>query len=189
MALPDLKHLTEAKIAASRIFKTIDRSPLIDGEDSKGLILNNLQPHIEFDHITFAYPSRPDSFVLKDFNLKLDPGKTLALVGPSGSGKSTVISLLQRFYDPIDGVLKVDGVDIKALQLKWIRSKMGLVSQDHALFGTSIKENILFGKLDASMEEIMVAAMAANAHNFITQLPEGYETKVCYYGVLSFFLE
>ncbi|KAE8653400.1 putative ABC transporter B family member 8 [Cucumis sativus] len=184
VALPDLKHLTEAKIAASRIFKTIDRSPLIDGEDSKGLILNNLQPHIEFDHITFAYPSRPDSFVLKDFNLKLDPGKTLALVGPSGSGKSTVISLLQRFYDPIDGVLKVDGVDIKALQLKWIRSKMGLVSQDHALFGTSIKENILFGKLDASMEEIMVAAMAANAHNFITQLPEGYETKVGERGAL-----
>lgn len=188
MALPDLKHLTEAKIAASRIFKTIDRTPLIDGEDSKGIILNNLQPQIEFDHITFAYPSRADSFVLKDFNLKLDPGKTLALVGPSGSGKSTVISLLQRFYDPIDGVLKIDGVDIKALQLKWIRSKMGLVSQDHALFGTSIKENILFGKLDASMEEIMAAAMAANAHNFITQLPEGYETKVCY-GVpfLTFF--
>lgn len=178
VALPDLKHLTEASIAASRIFHTIDRTPLIDGEDSKGLVLNNLQPQIEFHHITFAYPSRPDSFVLKDFNLKLDPGKTLALVGPSGSGKSTVIALLQRFYDPIDGLLKIDGVDIKALQLKWIRSKMGLVSQDHALFGTSIKENILFGKLDASMDEIMAAAMAANAHNFITQLPEGYETKV-----------
>ncbi|XP_038878643.1 putative ABC transporter B family member 8 [Benincasa hispida] len=184
VALPDLKHLTEASVAASRIFHIIDRTPLIDGEDSKGLVLDNLQPQIEFDHITFAYPSRPDSFVLKDFNLKLDPGKTLALVGPSGSGKSTVIALLQRFYDPVDGVLKIDGVDIKALQLKWIRSKMGLVSQDHALFGTSIKENILFGKLDASMEEVMAAAMAANAHSFITQLPEGYETKVGERGAL-----
>lgn len=178
MALPDLKHLTEASVAASRIFERIDRIPLIDGEDTKGLVLQNLQGQIEFDRITFAYPSRPDSFVLKDFNLKVDAGKTVALVGASGSGKSTAIALLQRFYDADDGVLKIDGVDIKTLQLKWIRGKMGLVSQEHALFGTSIKENILFGKLDASMDEIMAAAMAANAHNFITQLPEGYETKV-----------
>ncbi|XP_023531116.1 putative ABC transporter B family member 8 [Cucurbita pepo subsp. pepo] len=178
VALPDLKHLTEASVAASRIFERIDRIPLIDGEDTKGLVLQNLQGQIEFDRITFAYPSRPDSFVLKDFNLKVDAGKTVALVGASGSGKSTAIALLQRFYDADDGVLKIDGVDIKTLQLKWIRGKMGLVSQEHALFGTSIKENILFGKLDASMDEIMAAAMAANAHNFITQLPEGYETKV-----------
>ncbi|XP_023006672.1 putative ABC transporter B family member 8 isoform X2 [Cucurbita maxima] len=178
VALPDLKHLTEASVAASRIFERIDRIPLIDGEDTKGLVLQSLQGQIEFDRITFAYPSRPDSFVLKDFNLKVDAGKTVALVGASGSGKSTAIALLQRFYDADDGVLKIDGVDIKTLQLKWIRGKMGLVSQEHALFGTSIKENILFGKLDASMDEIMGAAMAANAHNFITQLPEGYETKV-----------
>lgn len=177
--MPDLKHLTEASVAATRIFDRIDRTPLIDGEDTKGLVLNNLHGQIEFDRITFAYPSRPDSIVLKNFNLKVDAGKTVALVGASGSGKSTVIALLQRFYDADDGVLKIDGVDIKALQLKWIRGKMGLVSQEHALFGTSIKENILFGKLDASMDEIMGAAMAANAHNFITQLPEGYETKVC----------
>lgn len=188
MALPDLKHLTEASVAASRIFDRIDRSPLIDGEEAKGLVLDNLQGQIEFHRVTFSYPSRPDSFVLKDFSLKIDAGKTLALVGASGSGKSTAVALLQRFYDADDGVLKIDGVDIRALRLKWIRAKMGLVSQDHALFGTSIKENILFGKLDASMDHIVAASMAANAHNFITHLPQGYETKVRNFAnFLNFF--
>ena len=102
----------------------------------------------------------------------------MALVGASGSGKSTAIALLQRFYDIDGGVLRVDGVDIKTLQLKWLRGKMGLVSQEHALFGTSIKDNIMFGKLDATMDEVVTAATTANAHNFIRQLPEGYETKV-----------
>lgn len=102
----------------------------------------------------------------------------MALVGASGSGKSTAIALVQRFYDADDGVVKIDGVDIRSLQLEWMRGKMGLVSQEHALFGTSIKENIMFGKLDATMDEVIAAAMAANAHNFIRQLPEGYEAKV-----------
>ncbi|KAM7275818.1 hypothetical protein ACFE04_017684 [Oxalis oulophora] len=188
MALPDLKHFTDASVAATRIFNRIDRVPEIDGEDTIGIVLENIRGTIDFEHVKFIYPSRPDSVVLKDFNLKIEAGKTVGLVGASGSGKSTAIALLQRFYDANDGFVKIDGVDIRTFQLKWIRKKMGLVSQEHALFGTSIKENILFGKPDATMDEIVAAAMAANAHNFIRQLPEGYETKVvqcCLTGLYS----
>lgn len=184
MALPNLKYFTEASIAATRIFNTIDRIPEIDGEDTKGLILEKIQGDLEFEHVKFTYPSRPDSIILKDFNLKVEVGKTVALVGASGSGKSTAVALAQRFYDADDGVVTIDGIDIRKLNLKWVRGKMGLVSQEHALFGTSIKENIMFGKLDATMNEVMAAAMAANAHNFIRQLPEGYETKIGERGAL-----
>lgn len=186
-ALPEVKYFTEASVAASRIFSRIDRIPEIDGEDAKGLVLDEIRGEIEFEHVKFSYPSRPDSVVLKDFNLKVEAGKTVALVGASGSGKSTAIALLQRFYDADDGVVKIDSVDIRSLQLKWIRGEMGLVSQEHALFGTSIKENIMFGKLDATMDEIIASATAANAHNFIRQLPEGYETKVRVF-FFSFYL-
>lgn len=184
MALPDVKYFTEASVAATRIFGRIDRIPEIDGEDDKGLVLDKILGELEFEHVNFTYPSRPDSIVLKDFNLKVQAGKTVALVGASGSGKSTAIALLQRFYDADHGVIRIDGVDIRTLQLKWIRGKMGLVSQEHALFGTSIKENIIFGKPNATMDEVVAAAMAANAHNFIRQLPEGYETKVGERGAL-----
>lgn len=188
IALPDVKYFTEASVAASRIFSRIDRVPEIDSEDIKGLVLDKIQGEIELEHVRFTYPSRPDSIVLKDFNLKVEAGKTVALVGASGSGKSTAIALVQRFYDANGGIVKIDGVDIRTLNLKWIRGKMGLVSQEHALFGTSIKENIMFGKLDATVDEITAAAMAANAHNFIRQLPEGYETKVIYQSCKSFWL-
>ncbi|KAG8636189.1 hypothetical protein MANES_16G108200v8 [Manihot esculenta] len=184
MALPDLRYFTEASVAATRIFHRIDRVPEIDGEDTEGVVLDKIQGEIEFQHVRFTYPSRPDSTVLEDFSLKVEAGKTVALVGASGSGKSTAIALVQRFYDVDDGFVKIEGVDIRTLNLKWIRRKMGLVSQEHALFGTSIKENIMFGKLDATMDEVTAAAMAANAHNFIRQLPEGYETKVGERGAL-----
>lgn len=184
MALPDLKYFTEATVAATRLFHRTDQTPQIDSEDKTGIVLDKIRGEIEFDHVKFTYPSRPDSLVLKDFSLKIEAGKTVALVGASGSGKSTAIALLQRFYDANDGVVKIDGHNIRSLQLKWMRGQMGLVSQEHALFGTSIKENIMFGKLDATMEEVTTAAMAANAHNFIRQLPEGYETKVGERGAL-----
>lgn len=180
-----MKHFTDASVAASRIFKRIDRTPLIDGEAEKGLVLDTIQGEIQFERVKFIYPSRPDTIILRDFDLKVEAGKTVALVGASGSGKSTAIALLQRFYDANDGVVKIDGIDIRRLKLKWLRGQMGLVSQDHALFGTSIKENIMFGKLDATMDEVISAAQAANAHNFIRQLPEGYETKVSYFLMFS----
>ncbi|KAK6794223.1 hypothetical protein RDI58_007676 [Solanum bulbocastanum] len=184
MALPEVKYFTEASVAASRIFDRIDRVPEIDGEDTRGLVLEDIRGEIEFRNVKFTYPSRPDTVVLKDFNLKIEAGKTVALVGSSGSGKSTAIALIQRFYDANAGAICIDSVEIKSLQLKWLRGKMGLVSQENALFGTSIRENIMFGKVDATMDEVVAAAMTANAHNFITQLPEGYETKIGERGAL-----
>ncbi|KAG9449099.1 hypothetical protein H6P81_009064 [Aristolochia fimbriata] len=178
MALPEIKYFTEASVAATGILEKISRTPLIDAEDMSGTILEKVRGELEFENIKFTYPSRPDTVVLSDFNLVVPAGLTVALVGSSGCGKSTAISLVQRFYDADEGAVKIDGVDVKKLQLKWIRGKMGLVSQDHALFGTSIRENITFGKPEATMEEVIAAAMAANAHNFIRQLPDGYETKV-----------
>ncbi|KAI3908868.1 hypothetical protein MKW98_029418 [Papaver atlanticum] len=183
VAFPEIKYITKASIAAARIFERIDRVPKIE-ENPQCLALDELHGELEFEHVNFAYPSRPDTFVLRDFNLKVEAGQTIALVGASGCGKSTVIALLQRFYDSDSGVIRIDGVDIKTLQLNWMRAKMGLVNQEHALFGTSIKENMLFGKPDATMDEIVAASVAANAHKFIRQLPEGYDTKVGEHGDL-----
>ncbi|CAM8936252.1 unnamed protein product [Rhodiola kirilowii] len=177
-ALPEMKHFTEGAVAARRIFQRIDRVPRINAEETQGRILDVIVGEVHFDRIKFTYPSRPDSIVLNNFSLKIEAGQTVALVGASGCGKSTAISLVQRFYDADEGVVKIDGLDIKTLKLKWLRGKMGLVSQEHALFGTSIRENIKFGKLNATNDEIIAAAMAANAHNFIMQLPQGYDTNV-----------
>ncbi|KAL2240470.1 ABC transporter B family member 15-like [Sesamum indicum] len=181
--LSNVKYFSEASAAAERIKEVINRVPKIDSDSVEGQILQNVSGEVEFKHIEFAYPSRPESIIFEDFNLKVPAGKTVALVGGSGSGKSTVIALLQRFYDPLGGEILLDGVAIDKLQLKWLRSQMGLVSQEPALFATSIKENILFGKEDASMEEVIEAAKASNAHNFITQLPQGYDTQVGERGV------
>jgi ATP-binding cassette subfamily B (MDR/TAP) protein 1 len=105
-------------------------------------------------------------------------GKTVALVGSSGSGKSTVIALLERFYDPLAGEVLIDSVNIKEFQLKWLRRQIGLVSQEPALFATTIKENILYGKDGATTDEVVDAAKSANAYNFIMQLPQGFDTQV-----------
>ncbi|EOA26173.1 hypothetical protein CARUB_v10019611mg [Capsella rubella] len=185
-ALTEIRYFSEASVAAARICSRIDRISEIDGEDTtKGFIpKDKMKGRVEFECVTFIYPSRPKSVVLKNFTLTADVGETVALMGTSGSGKSTVISLLQRFYDPCEGFVRIDGFDIKMLQLKWMREHIGVVSQDHALFGTSIRENIMFGKDNASMDEIILAAKAANAHGFITQLPNGYDTHVGDRGAL-----
>ncbi|TQD86887.1 hypothetical protein C1H46_027504 [Malus baccata] len=176
--LSNLKYFSEACSAAERIMEVIRRVPKIDSDNMEGECLEDVSGEVEFKHLEFAYPSRPESIIFKDFNLTIPAGKTVALVGGSGSGKSTVISLLQRFYDPLGGEVLLDGVAINKLQLKWLRSQMGLVSQEPALFATSIKENILFGKEDAEIEEVIEAGKAANAHNFISQLPQGYDTQL-----------
>ncbi|KAL9151621.1 hypothetical protein ABFS82_11G063400 [Erythranthe guttata] len=181
-ALPNLSFIVDASSAATRIFETIDRIPEIDSEDKKGKVLSYVHGEIEFKDVYFSYPSRMDTQVLKGFNLKVKPGKTVGLVGGSGSGKSTIVSLLERFYDPLKGDILLDGYRINRLKLKWLRSKMGLVNQEPILFATSIRDNISFGKEDGSMEEIVNAAKAANAHDFIVQLPGGYETQVGQFG-------
>lgn len=179
-ALPNLQPITEASAAAKGIFELIDHIPQIDSESDKGKVLENVRGQIEFREVHFTYPSRKDSVILQGFNMLVKPGMTVGLVGASGSGKSTIISLLERFYDPVKGDILLDGHRIKKLQLKWLRSQMGLVNQQPILFATSIKENILFGKEDASMEQVISAAKAANAHDFIDKLPEGYDTQVSY---------
>lgn len=182
-SLSNLKYFSEASAAGERIMEIIKRVPKIDTDNMNGEILNNVSGEVEFKHVEFAYPSRPETTIFKDFSLKVPAGRTVALVGGSGSGKSTVIALLQRFYDPVGGEILLDGVAIDKLQLKWLRSQMGLVSQEPALFATTIKENIIFGKEDASTEEVIEAAKASNAHNFICQLPRGYDTQVGERGV------
>ncbi|EFN58606.1 hypothetical protein CHLNCDRAFT_34209 [Chlorella variabilis] len=126
---------------------------------------------------------RPHVKVFREFNLTVPAGKTVALVGESGSGKSTVIGIIERFYDPQAGEVLIDGVDIKKLQLRWLRSQIGLVSQEPTLFATTISENIRLGKPGCTMEEIVEAAKSANAHNFISGLPRGYDTQVGEKGV------
>uniref|UniRef100_F6GVP6 Multidrug resistance protein n=1 Tax=Vitis vinifera TaxID=29760 RepID=F6GVP6_VITVI len=182
-ALPNLSFILEATAAATRIFEITDRIPEIDSENEKGKILAYVRGEIEFKEVEFSYPSRPTTKILQGFNLKVKAGKTVGLVGGSGSGKSTIISLLERFYDPVKGNILLDGHKIKRLQLKWLRSQIGLVNQEPVLFATSIKENILFGKEGAPLELVVRAAKAANAHGFISKLPQGYETQVGQFGI------
>ena len=174
-ALPNLSSIADARMAARAVFHVIDRRPAIDDE-APGDELPKLQGGIDFAGVQFAYPARPDVPVFEDFSLSIPAGATVALVGESGSGKSTVISLIERFYDPLAGRVTLDGVDVRKLQLSWLRGQIGLVSQEPVLFAASIRDNILYGKPDASEAEVVAAAKSANAHNFIAALPDGYDT-------------
>ncbi|XP_062217408.1 putative multidrug resistance protein [Phragmites australis] len=182
-ALSNVKYFSEATAAAERILEMIQRVPKIDSESDAGDELTSVAGAVEFKNVEFCYPSRKESPVFACFSLRVPAGRTVALVGGSGSGKSTVIALLERFYDPSAGEVVLDGVDIRRLRLKWLRAQMGLVGQEPAMFATSVRENILFGKENATAEEVIAAAKAANAHNFISQLPQGYDTQVGERGV------
>uniref|UniRef100_A0A8C3PXH7 ATP-binding cassette sub-family B member 5 n=1 Tax=Chrysolophus pictus TaxID=9089 RepID=A0A8C3PXH7_CHRPC len=170
----------KAKISAQRIFHLLDRKPQIDSYSEEGEKLSNFEGNIEFRNINFVYPTRPEVQVLQGLNVKVNKGQTLALVGSSGCGKSTSIQLLERFYDPVEGQVLADGFDTKSLHLQWLRSRLGLVSQEPILFDCSIAENIQYGDNDrlVSQEEIEEAAKAANIHAFIDKLPEKYNTRV-----------
>src|SRR6056297_1219847 len=139
---------------------------------------------IEFDGVRFAYPAPPETPALDDFNLSIKPVETVALVGPSGAGKTSVIQLIQRFYDPDEGRITLDGVALSDMARHAFRDNLALVPQDPVIFAASARENIRFGRLDASDAEIEAAARAANAHEFIAQLPEGYDTYVGERGVM-----
>ena len=139
---------------------------------------------IEFDAVRFAYPARPETPALDDFKLSIKPGETVALVGPSGAGKTSVIQLIQRFYDPDEGRITLDGVALSDMARHEFRANLALVPQDPVIFAASARENIRFGRLDASDAEIEAAARAANAHDFIARLPEGYDTYVGERGVM-----
>jgi len=150
---------------------------------SPAVVPSRFHGEVAFDRVTFAYPSRPAVNVLKDLSFSVRAGKVIALVGPSGSGKSTIVSLLLRFYDPQQGCILFDGRAATDYGLHELRGQMALVPQEVLLFGGSIAENIVYGKPGASQSEIEAAARRANAHNFITQFPEGYGTLVGDRGV------
>ena len=127
----------------------------------------------------FSYPTRPGVKVCDGYSLSISAGATVALCGPSGAGKSTIIALLERFYDPSEGSITLDGVDIRSLNLRWLRQQLGLVGQEPVLFVGTVAQNIAYGKEGATREEVVAAARRANAHDFITQsLGEGYDTQV-----------
>uniref|UniRef100_A0A7S2L570 Bile salt export pump n=1 Tax=Leptocylindrus danicus TaxID=163516 RepID=A0A7S2L570_9STRA len=135
-------------------------------------------PLLAFRDVSFAYPTRPENIILNEFNLSIRQGETLAIVGPSGGGKSTVLSLIERFYDPLSGSVELDGVDLKELNVKWLRFQMGFVQQEPVLFNTTIGGNISFSKPGTSIDDIQAAAKQANAHDFIVEFPDGYNTYV-----------
>ncbi|KAJ8632464.1 hypothetical protein MRB53_025800 [Persea americana] len=174
----------KAKTSTASIFGILDRKSRIDQNDDSGITLENVKGNIEFLHVSFKYPTRPDVEIFQDLCLFVQSGKTIALVGESGCGKSTAISLLQRFYDPDSGQIILDGVEIQKLQLRWLRQQMGLVSQEPVLFNDTIRANISYGKEGGATEaEILAAAEFANAHKFISSLQQGYDTLVGERGV------
>ncbi|XP_040385959.1 ABC transporter B family member 11-like isoform X1 [Oryza brachyantha] len=178
---------TKANESAVSIFEILDRKSKIDSSSEEGVVVASVRGDIEFQNVCFSYPLRPNIQIFKDLSLSIPSGKTVALVGESGSGKSTVIALLERFYDPDSGKILFDGVDLKTLRVGWLRLQMGLVAQEPVLFNDTIRANIAYGKQgegsEAAEEEIRAAAETANAHQFISALPDGYDTVVGERGV------
>lgn len=177
---PNFTDVATARGAAYKVFQIIDRVPPIDSSSTDGIVLddNSFKGDVAFENIEFVYPSRPDIKILNGLSLTVKSGQTVALVGESGCGKSTVVKLLQRFYDPSNGLVTVDGYDIRSLNLRWLRQHIGIVSQEPVLFDTTIAENIRYGKDGVTQDQIESACKMANAHDFIAKLPQGYNTLV-----------
>ncbi|XP_077576405.1 ATP-dependent translocase ABCB1-like isoform X2 [Stigmatopora nigra] len=175
---PNIQSFSSARGAAHKVYGIIDNNPSIDSYSEGGFKPDSITGNIEFKNIHFNYPSRPDVKVLKNMSLSVKSGQTIALVGSSGCGKSTTVQLLQRFYDPQEGSISVDGHDIRSLNVCYLRKMIGVVSQEPVLFATTIAENIQYGRLDVTQEEIVQAAKEANAYDFIMNLPEKFETLV-----------
>ena len=180
VSLTALMDINNAFSAAEKIFEVLDRKPKIDCNPATGLKLNEVSGETEISDGVFAYPTRPNTNVLKKLSLSIRRGEKVALVGQSGCGKSTVIQMIQRFYDLDDGSLSLDNNDIRNLNLPFVRSKLGIVSQEPVLFNKTIAENIQYGdnSRTVSMEEVIESARKANIHNFVTGLTDGYETSV-----------
>ncbi|EPB81738.1 hypothetical protein HMPREF1544_11524 [Mucor circinelloides 1006PhL] len=180
---PNLSAVSSACGAAYKIYSTVDRVPSIDVDTQDGLAPEKFVGEIEFRDVKFSYPTRPDITILKKLNLKIKPGMTVAFVGPSGSGKSTSVQLLQRFYDPLEGSVIVDGKDLKEYNVAWLRSQIGVVSQEPVLFNMTIKQNLLMGVTqEITNDDIVAACKKSNCHSFISELPDGYETLVGEHG-------
>lgn len=164
-----------ALAAAQRVFEVIDTQPDVqDAEDA--VILQNSQGHLVFEGVDFSY--NPGEPALRQVFFEANPGQMIAIVGPSGAGKTTIAALIPRFYDPQQGTIYLDGVDIRTVTQKSLREQMAIVPQETVLFNRSVYENIRYGRLEATQEEVVAAAKAANAHDFITAMPQGYETPI-----------
>ena len=169
-----------AGASASRVFEIMDTpSEIIEHEDA--LVFDQIRGEIDFEHVSFSYQG--SKTVLEDINFRVSPGQTIALIGPTGSGKSTVINLLPRFYDPVEGRILIDGIDVRDVTLRSLRDQIGMVLQNPFLFSATVGENIGYGRRDATFEDVVAAAKAANAHDFIVGFPEGYDTIVGERGV------
>jgi ABC transporter fused permease/ATP-binding protein len=181
-ALADLwADFMRASGASARVFELLDRKPAIPA--SGGERLAHTQGRVQLQEVRFTYPTRPDLPVLQGIDLSIEPGEVVAIVGPSGAGKSTIASMLARLYDPESGRILLDGKELKELDPEWLRQQIGVVAQEPLLFSSSIADNIRYGKAGASPAEVEAAARAANAHDFISRFPEGYNTLVGERGV------
>ena len=167
--------IQKAMAAAQRVFDVLDTKPEI--EDIPGAkVLAQIDGYVTFNHLTFEY--KPGEPALNNVQLEVKPGQVVAVVGPSGAGKTTIANLIPRFYDPVAGNIMIDGIDIKTITLKSLREQIGIVPQETVLFNGSVYNNILYGKLDASREDVIAAAKAANAHNFIMEMPDAYDAQI-----------
>ncbi|GAA5883526.1 hypothetical protein JCM16303_005465 [Sporobolomyces ruberrimus] len=193
MLAPNLQSFASGAGAATEIFATIDRVPVIDSSSNEGIKPEKVEGTIELSNLDFIYPARPSVQVLYGFSGIFPRGKMTALVGGSGSGKSTIIGLIERFYDPVAGSIKLDGIEIKDLNVGWLRHQIGLVSQEPTLFATTVAGNIEHGLIGSKFENespeerrrrVIDAATQANAHGFIEALPHGYDTQIGERGML-----
>ena len=176
--------LQRAAGATERLVELLRAEDKVQDPASPVALPRPVRGEIAFENVQFAYPARPDIPALNDFDLNVAPGETIALVGPSGAGKTSVIQMIQRFYDPVGGRITLDGIALSDMARSDFRQELALVPQDPVIFATSARENIRFGRLDASDAEVEEAAKAAAAHDFITALPEGYDTYVGERGVM-----
>ncbi|MEK9136001.1 MAG: ATP-binding cassette domain-containing protein, partial [Bacteroidota bacterium] len=172
--------IQEATAAGKRIFEILDTEPNIK-DIPHPVRLHDFSSSIEFANVSFQY--NPGDIVLADVNLKINKGEVVAIVGPSGSGKSTLVDLVPRFYDATSGSIMIDGIDLRTVELKSLREKIGIVTQETILFNDTVRNNIAYGLDDCSMERVVAAAKAANAHNFIMQMPNQYESVIGERGV------
>ena len=170
--------------AAKRLYNIIDQEPSIDSSSKrgKGIKKDNILGHLQFENVTFAYPSKKNEKILNVIDLDIKPGEVNAFVGDTGSGKSTVIQLALRFYDPDQGRVLLDGVDLKEYDLDWYRNHVGYVGQEPSLFEGTILDNIKIGRSDASIDDVRRALAEAEALDFVEKLPKGLDYNVGYGG-------
>ncbi|RKM61409.1 ABC transporter ATP-binding protein [Butyrivibrio sp. CB08] len=163
--------------SAERVYEIMDMEPLVK-DGVKAIDIPEIEGNVEFDNVTFAYPDEPDVDILKDVSFKAKKGETIALVGPTGAGKTTIVSLISRFYNTKGGRVLVDGYDISKVTIQSLRSQLGIMTQDNYLFSGTIRDNIKYGRPDATDEEMIAAAKAVHAHDFIDKMEKGYDTVI-----------